>query len=207
MSRTSLGGAPRRSGYTHILDRIRSTLASATYLAPSAAAPTEQREVLGQIGAAIEAGVDPEAVRRRIHQLHAAGRLDRVMMLSALGVLAASPQVRDWAEAARLASQQEFAALDQGGPERDRNLASAHRHRGVIAFLRGWYPVALDWFTRALEKERTAENLGNVLAALIRLGELDEARALLASGGLGPSGTEELGRRIAADEDLARLRP
>ena len=54
----------------------------------------------------------------------------------------------------------------------------------MIAFLRGHDAVALDWFTRALERERSAENVGNVLAVLIRLGELQEARELVP--GCGP---------------------
>jgi hypothetical protein len=195
--------------YQHILLRIRAAVASSTYLVPAGGAPPGQREVLREIGAAIEAAdADPEVIRRRIHQLHAAGRIDHVMKLSALGVLSASPLVRDLAEAARLAGQQEFAALDEGGPYRDLYLASADRHRGVIAFLRGYDAVALDWFTRALERERSAENVGNVLAALVRLGELDEARDLVARmyRALPEPMRNELARRIDTDDDLVRLR-
>lgn len=204
----TVAGDPRRRSYASILDRIRSTLASASYLVPPGSAPSEQREVMRQIGVAIEAGGDPELLRRKIHQLHAAGRIDRVMLLSALGVLAASPSVRDWEEAARLASQQEFAALEVEGPNRERYLASAYRHRGVITFLRGYYSAALDWFTRAFEREQTAENLGNILATLIRLGEVDEALTVrqAAVARLGVAGAAELEALIAADEDLARLR-
>jgi hypothetical protein len=198
-----------RVEYQQILERIRAAVASSTYLVPTGGAPPPMREVLREIAAAIEAAdADPEQIRRRIHQLHSAGRIDRVMKLSALGVLAASPLVRDLTEAARLASQQEFAALDEGGPWRDLYLASAHRHRGVIAFLRGFDAVALDWFTRALERERSAENVGNVLATLIRLGELDEARQLVERmrRALPTAMRAELDARIETDDDLVRLR-
>lgn len=197
-----------RKRYGHILERIRSTLASASYLVPGGSALGQQRDLMEEVGAAIEQAGDPEQIRRRIHQLHGAGRIDRVMMLSALGVLAASPAVRDWEEAARLASQQEFAALELGGPHRERYLASAYRHRGVITFLRGWYATALDWFTRALERETSAENVGNVLATLIRLGEHEEAVRLLAAARitLGPEQAAALDARLDDDDDLARLR-
>ncbi len=195
--------------YRRILGRIRSTVRRGSYLVPAATVPAAQREALADVAAAIAEGVeDPEVLRRRIHQLHASGRIDRVMKLSALGVLAASPQVADYAEAARLAGQQELVALDEGGPHRDAYLASADRHRGVLAYLTGQYGVALEWFTRALERERTAENLGNVLSALIRLGEHDEAHELRerVSRWFPDEIREELEARIETDEDLARLR-
>jgi hypothetical protein len=195
--------------YQHILLRIRDALRRNTYLVPAGAAPPAQRAVLAEIGAAIGSPeADPEKIRQRIQQLHAAGRIDRVMKLSALGVLAASPHVRDLAEASRLASQQEFAALDHGGPWREVYLASVDRHRGVIAFLAGNDVVALDWFTRALERERSAENIGNVLAVLIRLGELEEAHDLVRrmTATLPEPMRDELMHRIAEDEDLVRLR-
>jgi tetratricopeptide (TPR) repeat protein len=199
---------PRSKSYGPILDRIRTTLAASTYLTPVAGVPPEQQSALRSIGESIEAGADPEVVRRRIHQLHAAGRIDRVMMLSALGVLSASPLLRDWEEAARLASQQEFAALDAGGPYQQRYLASAYRHRGVIAFLCGWYPNALEWFGRALDREPSPQNLGNVLATLIRLGDLGEARRLTdAADRSWPEPLRlDLRQRIDQDDDLARLR-
>lgn len=195
--------------YESILGRIRAAVRRGTYLVPSDHVPPAQRPALREIASLIAAtDADPEAIRRRIHQLHGAGRIDRVMQLSALGVLAASPHVRDYAEAARLAGQQELAALDEGGPHRDAWLASAHRHRGVVAWSVGQYEVALDWFTRALERERSAENVGNVLAALVRLGEVDEARDLVARmrEALPEGSRAELEARIATDEDLLRLR-
>ncbi|HHO49779.1 MAG TPA: tetratricopeptide repeat protein [Deltaproteobacteria bacterium] len=196
--------------YRRILDRIRSTIRVGSYLVPPSSVPAAQREALSGVAAAIaDPDNDPEQIRLRILQLYAAGRIDRVMKLSALGVLAASPNVRDYAEAARLAGQQEMVALDEGGPHRDAYLASADRHRGVLAYLLGRYEVALDWFTRALERERTSENLGNVLSTLIRLGELDEARTLLDQACTSAPDTVrlELLSRIEIDDDLSRLRP
>lgn len=196
--------------YRSILGRIRAVVRRGSYLVPTGHVPPTMRPALAEIGRAISAtDVDPESVRTRIHQLQAAGRIDRVMALSALGVLAASPHVRDYAEASRLASQQELVALDEGGPWLSARLASADRHRGVLAWLLGHDTVALDWFTRALERERSAENVGNVLAVLLRLGELEEARDLAErmDRALPEPMRAELEERIANDDDLARLRP
>lgn len=196
--------------YRRVLDQIRSTVRQGSYLVPPSAASGPQKEALAGIASAIaDPNSDPEVLRRKIHQLHAAGRIDRVMMLSSLGVLAASPGVRDYAEAARLAGQQELAALEQGGPRRDTYLASADRHRGVLAYLLGQYEVALDWFGRALGRERSSENLGNVLAALVRLGDIEAAAELRdgVSNHFPREVAEQLVHRIANDEDLIRLRP
>lgn len=194
--------------YRSTLGRIRAVVRRAHYLVPTGSAPAGQRARLAEISASMSApDADPEQIRRRIHQLHAAGRLDDVTKLSALGVLAASPLVADYAEASRLAGQQELAALERGGPDRDLQLASADRHRGVIAYLVGRPEIALDWFTRALEREHTAENLGNVLAALIRMGEPASARELLAQARrASPETRAEIDARVAEDEDLAALR-
>ena len=80
--------------------------------------------------------------------------------------------------------------------------------RGVLAFLRGHHSVALDHFTRALERQRTAENVGNVLAALLKLGEIEEAEEILAQvrRTLSPSMVSDLSRAIDTDPDLAALR-
>ena len=195
--------------YRRILERIRTTVRQGSYLVPKPQPRGGQVEALHEVAALIaEPDMEPDAVRVRIHQLHAAGRLDRVMLLSALGVLAASPAVRDYAEAARLAGQQELVALEAGGPHVEAHRASADRHRGVLAYLLGRYEVALDWFARALEREATAENLGNVMSAMIRLGELQEARALQrrVSTWFPTEVAAELQQRIAVDDDLVRLR-
>lgn len=192
-----------------ILSRIRETVRQSPYLVPLGAAAGAQRDVLAPVVRAIaDADSDPDEVRRRIHQLHAAGRIDRVMMLSALGVLAASPLVRDYAEAARLAGQQELVALDFAGQVRNRYLASADRHRGVLAYLLGHYGVALEWFAQALAREPDAENLGNVLAAMIRLGRIDEAIDLRERVGrtYPLEVVRALDARVAEDDDLVRLR-
>ncbi|MEO0603083.1 MAG: hypothetical protein AAF211_16710 [Myxococcota bacterium] len=192
-----------------ILNRIRETVRQSRYLVPLGAALGAQREALAPVVAAIaDPDSDPDEVRMRIHQLHAAGRIDRVMMLSALGVLAASPLVKDYSEAARLAGQQELVALDAEGDLRQRYLASADRHRGVLAYLLGYYEIALDWFAQALEREPSAENLGNVLAAMIRLGQIEEATDLRDRvATIYPDDVlDALARRIEADDDLVRLR-
>lgn len=192
-----------------ILNRIRETVRQSPYLVPLSAAEGPQGAVLAPVVAAIaNPESDPDEIRKRIHQLHAAGRIDRVMMLSALGVLAASPLVRDYTEAARLAGQQELVALDAAGELRARYLASADRHRGVLAYLLGHYETALDWFAQALQREPTAENLGNVLSAMIRLGRVEEAIDLRdrVVRTFPAEACEALERRIADDDDLIRLR-
>jgi len=192
-----------------ILNRIRETVRQGPYLVPLGAAVGAQREVLKPVVRAIsDPASDPDEIRQRIHQLHAAGRIDRVMMLSSLGVLAASPLVRDYAEAARLAGQQELVALDVEGELRVRYLASADRHRGVLAYLLGYYGIALDWFAQALAREPTAENIGNVMAAMIRLGRVDEAIELRerVARTFPSEVVQALEGRVAEDDDLVRLR-
>lgn len=189
--------------------RILKAVDERAYFTPADAVDPAQRDTMRQIGTHLHApGMDPAALRAQIRRLHDEGRIDKVHMLSALHVVAASPKVADWSEAARLAGEQELAALELGGPHLDANLASVDRHRGVLAFLRGHHAVALDHFTRALERQRTPENLGNVLAALLKLGEIEEAEEILAQvrRTLAPPMISELERAIDNDPDLAALR-
>lgn len=193
-----------------LLARIEGALDDDAYLTPSRPLPGDDRGALDEIRELLQdPQIEADAVRRRIQQIDAAGRLSRTTKLSALGVLAASPKVRDYAEASRLAGQQELVAWDEGGPLLTERLASVERHRGVLAFLMGRPAVALDWFVRSLERQRTAENLGNVLAALLRLGRGQEALALLdkARHQLPGSEVEALAVRIDEDGDLVALRP
>ena len=189
--------------------RILQTVDAVAYHTPTAQVDGPQRRALEEIAAALaQPRFDPAQVRTRIEQLHAAGQLDALKRLSALHVVACHPRVADWSEAARLAGEQELAALELGGPDLSANLASVDRHRGVLAFLRGHAEVALEHFTRALERERTAENLGNVLACLIRLDDLADARALLAQvrRGFPAPIVAALERAVAHDPDLVLLR-
>ncbi|MCB9687629.1 MAG: hypothetical protein H6735_21490 [Alphaproteobacteria bacterium] len=204
------GGAPRAVtvDVRALVSRIRSAVTGGSYLAPADQVPPSMRRAIEAISEELaRPDADADTIRVRIHQLEAAGRIDRPMKLSALSVLAASPLVRDYVEAARLASQQEFAALDEGGPWRDTYLASSARHRGVITFLLGHHGTALDWFTRALELERTPENVGNVLAALLALGEVEDAVELTSSmrASLPAEVWAALSERIERDADLVRL--
>ena len=195
--------------YQAILDRILDTVDRDAYLTPSTQVDPDQRAALEQVGRALQSpDLEPGAARALVERLYEEGRIDRVMRLSALHVVAAHPAVADYALAARLAGEQELAALELGGPNLQANLASADRHRGVIAFLRGHTAIALDYFARALERERTAENLGNVLCALLRLGEVDDAASLLHQirEAYPPRVVAELAARIDQDPDLALLR-
>lgn len=195
--------------YQALFARILHTVDTAAYQTPVSQVEGPQREALAEVDRRMHApGFDATQARAFVRELHADGRLDRVKMLSALHVIACHPSVADWEEAARLVGEQEYAALELGGPYLDSNLASVDRHRGVLAFLRGHHGVALEYFTRSLERERSAENLGNVLAALLRLGDEAEARDLLEQVRRGfPSGlVTDLDRNIARDPDLALLR-
>jgi hypothetical protein len=68
--------------------------------------------------------------------------------------------------------------------------------------------VALDYFSRAFERQHTAGNLSNVLATLIRLGDVAEARALVRQvrDNLAPLLVADLNQMIDQDPDLALLR-
>lgn len=192
-----------------LIDRITHVVDQRAYFTPSSHVDGPQRAVLASVERQLSRDdFDPEEVREYLRAQHAAGNIDKVKMLSALHVVACHPKVADWEEAARLVGEQELAALELGGPNLEANLASVDRHRGVLAFLRRHYEVALDYFARALERQRTAENFTNVLATLLRLGEEDEAVGLLrqARRTFPPNFVAEIDRTIQTDPDLALLR-
>ena len=195
--------------YQAIFARIRTTVDARAYMTPAASVDPAQRHTLEAIqGALRRPEFDISRIRADIRADHASGAIDRVMMLSALHVVACHPRVADWEEAARLVGEQEFAALELGGPRLQGNLASVDRHRGVLAFLRGHYDVALDYFARALERQRSSENLQNILCTLIRLGDESDARELLnrIRGGFPVDLVHSLDHAILNDPDLALLR-
>lgn len=195
--------------YQALIDRITQVVDQRAYFTPAFHLDAGQRAVLAVVERKMARDdFDAEEVRAWLHQEHGAQRLDRVHLLSALHVLACHPKVADWEEAARLVGEQELAALDLGGPHLEANLASVDRHRGVLAFLRHHYEVALDYFARALERQRSAENFTNVLATLLRLGEEDEATTLLqqARRAFPANLVAEIDRNVASDPDLSLLR-
>lgn len=195
--------------YHAIFQRIRQTVDERAYFTPADGVDPAQRAVMAELEQYIRSpGFEPAEARELLRRWHEAGRIDRVMYLSGQCVIACHPRVADWTLAARLAGEQELAALELGGARLDDNLASVDRHRGVLAYLRGYYESALDHFSRALERQRSAENLQNVLCTLIRLGELDEAADLLRHvREVFPRHlVAELDRVVATDPDLALLR-
>lgn len=194
--------------YAAIFARIRSTVEERAYFTPALAVDPGQRRAMQQVQEMLAGTFDVSEVRAHVRSLHQAGRIDRVMMLSALHVIACHPRVADWEEAARLVGEQEFAALELGGPRLQDNLASVERHRGVLAFLRGHYEVALEYFARALERQRSAENLQNILCCLLRLGDEDDARDLLerVRAGFPSDLVEAVDHAVQTDPDLALLR-
>lgn len=195
--------------YRLLLDRILRAVDQDAYLAPISRLRPEEREALRPFQEALASGqFNPDALRAQLRALAEAGRIDRVKLFSALHMIACHPTVSDWAEAARLTGEQELAALELGGEELDANLASVERHRGVLAFLRGHYAVALDYFSRAIERERSAENLGNVLCAMVRLGEAQDAALLFhqISASFPDVVVRGLVERVRQDPDLVVLR-
>lgn len=194
--------------YQALIDRITQAVDERSYFSPVAHVEPGQRAVLAAVDQRLARSFDPDEIRAYIRAEQAAGRIDRVMMLSALHVVACHPAVADWEEAARLVGEQELAALELGGPNLEANLASVDRHRGVLAFLRRHYEVALDYFARALERQRSAENFTNVLCTLLRLGEEDEASTLLrqARRSFPPALVSDIDRNVDTDPDLSLLR-
>jgi tetratricopeptide (TPR) repeat protein len=195
--------------YSALFERILGQVDQAAYMPLADVVDPAQLGAMAEIEAQIRAPATPAHVTESlIRRDHKDGRIDRVHMLSALHVLAASPKVGDFDLAARHAAEQEMAALAQGGARLAANLASVDRHRGVLAFLQGHFAVALDYFSRAFERQHTAGNLANVLATLIRLGDIDESQALLAQvrRGFSPNLVSDLNQMIASDPDLALLR-
>jgi hypothetical protein len=194
--------------YRAILDRIRQSVDQDAYLPLADAVPPARRAAMAEVQRALQAG-DPALARSRALELHARGDIDAVLLHSALHVIAASPHVRDYEEAARQVALQELAAWKLGGDSLPLHLASVDRHRGVLAFVHRHHEVALDYFSRAFEREHSAGNLANVLATLLRLGEEDEAQALMRSvrQSFPAPLRDALDQMIQQDPDLALLRP
>ena len=196
--------------YAELFERILGQVDHKAYLPLADVVDPHQKEGMRKIENAIrDPDETPEDCEETIRQLHARGEIDVVHMLSALHVLAASPKVNDLRLAAQYATEQEMAALEIGGPRLQYNLASVERHRGVLAYLQSHYDVALDYFSRAFERQHSAGNLSNVLATLVRLGDVSEARKLAAQvrRSLSSELIADLNHIIAQDPDLALLRP
>jgi tetratricopeptide (TPR) repeat protein len=196
--------------YRSILDRIFEAVDQQAYLTPMHRIQGPEAQALAVFKAALsEPDFEPEAVRRLVDRLHEEGRLRATTRFSALHIIAAHPRVGNLPEAARLVGEQELAAMDESGPKLNADLASVDRHRGVLAFMKGHYDVALDYFSRALDRERSAENLSNILCCLVRLRELKEATSLWTQiqSSYPEDLVDELGRIIEQDPDLALLRP
>ena len=195
--------------YRSILDRIFEVVDQQAYLTPMHRIQGPEAQALAVFKAALaEPEFQAESVRRLVDRLHEEGRLRATTRFSALHIIAAHPRVGNLSEAARLVGEQELAALDESGPTLNADLASVDRHRGVLAFIKGHYEVALDYFSRALDRERSAENLSNILCCLLRLKELKEASSLWTQiqSSYPEDLVEELDRIIQQDPDLALLR-
>lgn len=195
--------------YRALVARIREAVDAEAYFVPVAHIDARHRAAAEEFGTAVRApGFDAAEVRALIDRMHRDGRFDDVLYWSARHVIAAHPAVADWTAAATAVAMQEDAALTLGGPHLSDHLASVDRHRGVLAFLRGRYDVALDYFGRAFERQRTAENVTNILCTLLRLGDEAAARNLLGDvrRGLPARMVADIEQSITSDPDLASLR-
>jgi len=195
--------------YRAILDRIFEQVAEEAYQTAVPAVSVEEGAALALIRDELKRpDWDPEQLRSMVRELQAAGRIRKTMMFSALHVIAAHPKVKDYGEAARMIADQEMAAWEENGPDLNIDLASVERHRAWLAFAMGRYEQALDYSSRALDRERSSTNLQNILCCLVRLGELDEASSLLVQIRRSYPSTlvAVLDAAIASDPDLALLR-
>lgn len=189
--------------------RVAEALHRPSYLVPTGQVHARYRVPLARLSEWMaRPDFDGELAMAMIQRWRDEGVLDDERMWSAMSVVCTHPRVRQYREAARCIALQENAAMTQGGERLEAAMASVERHRGVLAFAMGRYEVALECFIRALERERTDENLGNVLVAMVRTGDVEQAEQLLEHvrehfpGDL----TEALERRIDVDEDLEILR-
>lgn len=192
-----------------LISRVLDAVDASAYFAPVAQLDTSQQAFCASVQRSLSSpGFSADGIRASIHTAHRDGTIDRIRFFSCLQVVACHPSVADWAEAAQLAAQQELAAMEHGGPHLQTNLASVDRHRGVLAFLTGHPEIALDYFTRALERERSAENVTNVLCTLLRLGDETDARELYdqVCGVFPPALVAEIRFNVNNDPDLALLR-
>ena len=192
-----------------VLDRIHSAVSGATYLVPARQLPTPWRQPMADLALSMAAAdFDAEMAVLRVQSWHEQKRIDRIRMFSALSVIATHPSVRDYREAARCISMQELLCLEAGGDDLDINLASVERHRGVLAFCMGRGRVALECFIRAWERERSPENLANILAAQLKNGDVLEAEELVEQvrDRFPEKLRDHLNMLIDVDDDLALLR-
>ncbi|NCG19623.1 MAG: hypothetical protein GWP91_11505 [Rhodobacterales bacterium] len=192
-----------------VLDRIHSAVSGGAYLVPARQLPAPWRQPMADLALSMaSANFDAEMAVLRVHSWHEQKRIDRIRMFSALSVIATHPDVRDYCEAARCISMQELLCLEAGGDDRDINLASVERHRGVLAFCMGRGRIALECFIRAWERERSPENLANILAAQLKIGDVIQAEALLQQvrERFPDALRDHLNMLIDVDDDLELLR-
>lgn len=193
-----------------ILGRVRARVERKAFVTPTAGIEDETErqvsgEVLRQIGAE---GSDLQRLRDEVRQLRATGtitaRREAILLLS----IAAHPAVADYAAMARSIADEEYAVLVEGGPHLASRRAVVLHHRAVLAFLLHRYEVALDLETRSVELAPWPDSLANILAILLRLGEEERARDLLAQmpNGFGLAMTSKVHDFIEHDPDLELLR-
>ena len=176
-----------------------------------AVSPRSRRGPAGALAGLAEQIAQPQLEPARwasqVRAWRADGLLDEVQMYAALAAIAIHPSVRDYREASRCIALQEVAVLSGSGDVKDL-LAAVERHRGVLACCMGRPSIALECFTRAVTLDRTPQNMANVLAVLLLLGDVTEAKQLLAEvrRGFPPAFRVGLDVLVATDDGLLLLR-
>lgn len=171
--------------------------------------PPETREEAEAILADLDDGASLDELEARIRSAERKGLFHHRRALSMLCVVNSAPRFRRFRDACRYAGELEYEALLEEDEEaRLYVLGALARHRGAVAYLMERFEEALDYFSRSLELGRSAQALGNVLACLLRLGEEEEADALLERirEAYPPSLVMDLETFINQDNDLAVLR-
>ncbi len=153
-------------------------------------------------------GFDVEAVRADVRRLADTDRISARREAILRLTIAGHPAVNDLREMARQVGVEEFEVLREGGPKLERRLAVVAHHRAVLAWLLDRFEVALDLETRSVEAAPSSDSLANILAILLRLGEEERARDLLARlrPGFPTSIVDQVDDLIQRDPDLALLR-
>jgi hypothetical protein len=196
--------------FDEILGRVLRTVEGDAFMTPaSGIEDPRERELVSRILEQLDPdGFDVEGVRAQVRRLQQSDQITLRRQAILLQTVAAHPAVRDLREVARQIGVEEYETLAEGGPLLARRLAVLDHHRAVLAWLMGRLEVALDLETRSVEATPGSDSLANILAILLRLGEEDRARELLARlrASFPTALVDDVERYIQQDPDLTLLR-
>lgn len=210
----------KRNDYRALMDMVLRQVRGHSHLMPVDDLAREERPIAKEVlqllapphGAALAGWrLDPERTaeaRNRIAALRQDGRISESLAERLLCAIAGHPEVSDYDAVEAHAAKVELLAADARGDERSRRLAAAQRHRGIAACRTDRLDEGLELFQKAFALWPSAQNMSNILGALLMNDQLDEARALLRQ--LEGEHPEEAARlheeHIAVDPDLIQLR-